>query len=139
MSEFISDIQTIPYNEEEIFRVLSNMSHLERMKDRIPQEQIKDFSFDEDSCSFTVNPVGKIKFTIVERDPFKTIKLAASETPIEVNLWIQLKQTQENETKMKLTVRADLNPFFQSMIAKPLQDGINRVAGLLAVIPYGDF
>jgi hypothetical protein len=55
---------------------------------------------------------------------------------MEITLWIQLKETQENETKMKLTLRADLNPFLKPMLSKPLQEGVNKVADMLATIPY---
>lgn len=136
MTEFVSDIQTIPHSQESIYKVLSDLSNLERMKDRIPQDKIEDFSFDTDSCSFSVSPVGKIKFSIVEREPFKTIKFAADQSPVDVFLWIQLKETDASETKMKLTVRAELNPFIKPMVSKPLQEGINRIADILANIPY---
>ena len=136
MTEFISEIKTIPHNEADIFNMLSDLSNLERMKDRIPQEKISDFTFDKDSCSFSVNPVGKVKFSIVEREPNETIKFKADESPIDVTLWIQLKQVNENDTKMKLTVKAELNPFIKPMVSKPIQEGINKVADVLAAIPY---
>ena len=136
MTEFVSEIKTISYNEIEVFETLSDLSNLERMKDRIPQEKISDFSFDKDSCSFSVNPIGKIKFSIIEREPNKTIKFKAEESPIDVTLWVQLKQVDENDTKMKLTVKAELNPFIKPMVSKPIQDGINKIADVLAAIPY---
>jgi hypothetical protein len=136
MTEFISDIKTIPYNEDIIFDVLSDLNNLERLRDKIPEDKIKDFSFDRDSCTFSVNPVGKVKFSIIEREPNKTIKFTADESPIEVTMWIQLKQADENDTKMKLTVKAELNPFLKPMLSKPLQDGINKIADILAIIPY---
>ena len=73
MTEFVSEIKTIPYNEDRVYAMLSDLSNLERVKDRIPQDKIKDFEFDSDSCSFAVDPVGKIRFEIVEREPNKTI------------------------------------------------------------------
>ncbi|MDR2086256.1 MAG: SRPBCC family protein [Dysgonamonadaceae bacterium] len=136
MSEFISEIKTIPFSQEKVYDVLSNMSNLEKIQNRIPEDKITNFSFDTDSCSFSVNPVGKVRFSIVERDPPKTIKLTADQSPVAITMWIQLKESQENETKMKLTVQADLNPFLKPMLSKPLQDGINKVADVLATIPY---
>ena len=136
MTEFISEIKTIPYNEADVFEMLSDLSNLERMKDKIPQEKISDFTFDKDSCSLSVNPVGKIKFSIVEREPNKTIKFKADGSPVDVTLWIQLKQVDENDTKMKLTIKAELNPFIKPMVSKPVQEGINKVADILAAIPY---
>ena len=136
MTEFVSEIKTIPYNEVDVFEILSDLSNLERMKDKIPQDKISDFSFDKDSCSFSIAPIGKIKFSIIEREPNKTIKFKADESPIDIALWVQLKQVAENDTKMKLTVKAELNPFIKPMVSKPIQDGINKVADVLAAISY---
>lgn len=137
MTEFKSDIKSIPYNDSDIFEILSDLNNLERLKDRIPVEKIQDFSFDKDSCSFTINPVGKVKFSIIEREPNKTVKFIAEDLPVNMTMWIQLKQVEENDTKMKLTVKADLNPFLKPMLSKPLQEGIDKVANVLAAIPYG--
>ena len=65
--EFVSEVKQIPHNDERIFTMLSDLSNLERIKDRIPQDKIKNFEFDSDTCSFAVDPVGKITFQIVER------------------------------------------------------------------------
>jgi len=136
MTKFISDIKTIPHGNRIVYETLSDLNNLEKLKNRIPSDKIEDFTFDSDSCSFSVQPVGKIRFSIIDREPLKTIKLAADQSPVEVNVWIQLKETGEQETKMKLTVKADLNPFLKPMISKPLQDGINQIADMLTKIPY---
>ena len=88
------------------------------------------------TCSFAVNPVGKITFQIVEREPNKTIKFATKQSPVPLNLWIQLKQVADMDTRMKLTVRAELNPFIQQMVSKPLQDALDKIATVLASLPY---
>lgn len=38
---------------------------------------------------------------------------------------------------MKLTVCADLNPFIKGMVEKPLKEGVEKLADMLAMIPYG--
>ena len=136
MTEFISEIKTIPCRNRIVYETLADLNNLEKLKDRIPSDKIEDFSFDSDSCSFSVNPVGKVRFSVVEREPSKTIKFAGDQLPVAVTMWIQLKETGEQETKMKLTIRADLNMFLKPMLSKPLQDGINQIADVLAKIPY---
>ncbi len=136
MTEFVSEIKAIPQNEDRIFAMLSDLSNLERVKDRIPQDKIKNFEFDSDSCSFAVNPVGKITFQIVEREPNKTIKFTTTKSPVPLLLWIQLKQVAEMDTRMRLTVRAELNPFIQQMVSKPLQEALDKIATVLASLPY---
>ena len=136
MADFVSEVKTIPYPDKDIYSVLSDLNNLELVKDKIPQDKIKEFSFDTDSCTISVDPIGNVKFIIVEREPNSTIKFEAAQIPFAVNLWIQLKASGDNETKMKLTVRAELNPFIKPMVAKPLQDGLDKMAEVLATLPY---
>ena len=130
MTEFVSEVKTIPFNEDRIFNMLSDLSNLGKVQDRIPQDKI------QDSCSFSVAPVGKITFQIVEREPNKTIKFTTTNSPVPLFLWIQLKQVEENDTRMKITVRAELNPFIKPMVSKPLQDAIDKISTMLASLPY---
>ncbi|HCC51679.1 MAG TPA: polyketide cyclase [Porphyromonadaceae bacterium] len=136
MADFTSEVKTIPHNDDIIFAMLSDMSNLERIKDRIPQDKIKDFTFDRDTCSFTVDPVGSVMFQIVEREPNKTIKFSTTNSPIPLLMWIQLKQVAEKDTKLKMTVRADLNPFLKPMVSKPLQEAIDKISEIVACLPY---
>ena len=136
MTEFVSEIKTIPYNEDRVYAMLSDLSNLERVKDRIPQDKIKDFEFDSDSCSFAVDPVGKITFQIVEREPNKTIKFTTTNSPVPLFLWIQLKQVEEADTRLKMTIRADLNPFIKPMVSKPLQGALDKISTVIASLPY---
>lgn len=136
MEEFVSEVKLIPHSEERVYRMLSDLSNLERVKDRIPQDKIKDFEFDSDSCSFAVDPVGRIKFQIVEREPSKLVKFATTNSPIPLFLWIQLREVAENDTRLKLTVRADLNPFLKPMVSKPLQEAVDKISTVLASLPY---
>lgn len=136
MTDFISEVKTIPHPDDRIFAMLSDLSNLEKVKDRIPQDKISDFEFNSDSCSFAIAPVGKITFQIIEREPNKLIKFATTNSPVPLFLWIQLVQAAENETKMKLTARAELSPFIKPMVSKPLQDAIDKISTVLANLPY---
>lgn len=138
MAEFTSEIKTIPYADKEVFTVLSDLTNLELAKDRIPQDKIKEFTFDKDSCTISVDPVGKIRFVVTQRQPNSLIKFEAEQLPFGVAMWIRLESISENETKLFLEVDADLNPFVKPMVSKPLQQGIDKIAEVLAFLPYKD-
>ena len=53
-----------------------------------------------------------------------------------LNLWIQILPVNENEAKMKVTIRAEVNMFMKAMVAKPLQEGVEKLADMLSMIPY---
>jgi hypothetical protein len=136
MADFTTNVKTIPHNDDKIFAMLSDMSNLERVRERIPQDKFKDFTFDCDTCTFTVDPVGSVTFQIIEREPYKTIKFSTTNSPVPLLMWIQLKQVAENETKMKLTVRAELNPFIKPIVSGPLQEAIDKISEIVAHLPY---
>jgi len=139
MTEFVSEIKTIPHAQEKVYAVLSDLNNLEKLRDRIPQEKIQDLEFDSDSVSLSVAPVGKLKIAIIERETPKTIKFATEQSPMTANIWIQLLPESDTHTKMKLTLRADLNLFLKPVLSKPLQDGITKMAEVLAMIPFEEF
>ncbi|MBP1619127.1 MAG: polyketide cyclase [Bacteroidetes bacterium] len=138
MAEFTSEVKVIPYDSQTIFEVLSDFSKLEKIKDKISQDKISDFSFEKDYCAFSVSPIGKIKFVIVEREANKTVKFAAEQIPFETNLWIQLKEKDVENTFLKLTVKAELNPFLKPMVSKPLQEALDKMTNILTTLPYNE-
>lgn len=136
MSQFESSVKQIPFSQERVYAKLSDLSNLESVKDRIPQDKVKDISFDSDTLTFSVDPVGKITLQVIEREPFKCIKFETIQSPLPFNLWIQLVPDSEQGCKMKLTIRVDINPFMKAMVQKPLQEGIEKMADMLAMIQY---
>ena len=136
MTSFESKTVRITHPAEKVFALLSDLSNLERLRDRLPEDKISDFRCDRDNCSFSASPAGNIAIRIVEREPNKTIKLETVESPVPFFIWIQLLPTPEDNTAMKLTLRAELNPFIRGMISKPLQEGINKIAEAITLIPF---
>ncbi|GAB1359081.1 SRPBCC family protein [Porphyromonadaceae bacterium] len=136
MTTFESNIVTINNKSERIFAMLSDLSNIERVKSRLPQDKFKEITFDSDTCRVSVDPVGTIGIRIIEREPNKTIKFVSDHSPIDFNLWIQLKETDENETKVKVTIKAELSSFMRSMIETPLMEALNKLTDMIAIIPY---
>lgn len=136
MTEFVSDVKAISHSDADVYRVLSDLSKLELVKEQIPADKIKDFTFDSDSVSFRVDPIGTVKFNVVEREPNKLIKFKSEKLPFDVFLWLQLVPKAENDTRMRLTVRANLNPFIKGMVSKPMKEAVDKISEALAVLPY---
>ena len=136
MSTFESSIRQIPYKQEAVFNILSDLSNIERIKDKLPKDKLEQMTFDNDSISVSVNPVGQIKLRIVEREAPKCIKFETADSPVPFNLWIQVVPNGDNASKMKLTSKAEFNPFIKGMVKKPLMEGLEKIADLLQVIKY---
>ncbi|NDW12599.1 SRPBCC family protein [Bacteroides sp. 214] len=136
MKKIESSVQLIPFSQERVYAKLSDMNNLKSIQDKIPADKVQDFSFDDNSISFSVAPVGSLTLEVVEREPCKCIKFETSVSPIPFKLWIQLVPSTEEECKIKLTIGLDINPMMAGMIQKPLQDGLEKMASALATIPY---
>ena len=54
-----------------------------------------------------------------------------------MNLWIQIFACRGwAGQKLKVTIRAEVNMFMKAMVTKPLQDGVDKLAEMLSMIPY---
>lgn len=136
MTQFESSVKTISYAQERVYAKLSDLNNLESVKDRLPADKIKDLSFDTDTLSFSVSPVGQVTLRICEREPHKCIKFETTNSPLPLNLWIQILSIGDEECKIKLTIKADINPFIKGMVKKPLQEGLEKMVEMLAMIAY---
>lgn len=137
MSKFESGIKHIPHPQTAVYNALSDLSNLDKVKDKLPKDKIKDLSFDSDSLTIGA-PMGSVSMRIIEREEPKCIKFATEKSPIAANLWIQIVPEGEEACKMKLTIKADINPFIKGMVSKPLQEGLEKIADVLAMIPYNN-
>ncbi len=136
MTKFESSIKQIPYPVENVYRNISDLSNLERVRDRIPQDKLQDFQFDSDSVQVSVSPVGTIKLRICEREENKCVKFETEQSPLPFNLWIQVLPVDSSSSKMKVTVKADIPFMLKGMVSGPLQDGVEKIADALSQIPF---
>lgn len=136
MAKFESTIKQVPYAQEVVYKNLSNLNNLERVRDRVPQDKLQDFSFDQDSVSVSVNPIGKITLRVCNREEPKCVKFESVESPMPFNLWIQVLPVTETTSKMKVTVQADIPFMLKGMVSGPLQDGVEKIADVLSMVQY---
>ena len=129
-------MKIIPYSQERVYEKLSDLSNLEKIKDRLPEDKVKDISFDTDTLSFSVTPVGQLILKIVEREPCNYIKLETTNSPLPFSLVIQLMSTSEEECNIKIAISMEINPFMKAMVQKPLQEGLEKMVEMLSLINY---
>jgi len=135
-SKFESSIKHVPYPQQAVYDNISDLRNLEKVKDRVPEDKVNDFAFDQDTVSLNVAPVGELKLRICEREAPKCVKFESAQSPVPFNLWIQVLPVDENSSKLKVTVKAELNPFIKGMIQGPLTDGVEKIADALAQVHY---
>ena len=129
------------YTQERVYTKLADLNNLASVRERLDAikaqagGKVEDLSFDQDSLTLKVQGIN-LTLRIIEREPMKCIKFEGDKTPIPLNVWIQILPVSDAEAKMKVTIRAEVNAFMKAMVSKPLQEGVEKLADMLALIPY---
>ena len=89
-SKFESSIKQIPYPQEAVYRNISDLRNLEKVKDRVPEDKVDNFTFDEDTVALNVAPVGELKLRICDREEPKCVKFETVPSTVPFNVWIQV-------------------------------------------------
>lgn len=149
MTKFESTVREIHYPQQNVYNKLSDLSNMEHIKELMPElknnmseqerqmlNKVNNLRCDRDTLILNVPPVGDISLRIIERDEPKCIKFETVQSPLPLNLWIQILPVTSLSSKMKLTIGGDINPFLKQMIKKPLQTNLEKVADLLQTLRY---
>ncbi|MDR1543193.1 MAG: SRPBCC family protein [Prevotellaceae bacterium] len=131
MTTYESKVTTIQLSQNQAFVQLSDLRNLEKFKQAIPEQYLSDFVCGENFASTKTPQFGNVTLRIIEREADKTIKFAVENLPIQANIWVQLKEISPLDTKMKLTIKAEIPFFLKSMIGNKLQQGIDKMADTL--------
>ncbi len=102
-TRFESSVKQIPYPQQAVYDMLSNLENISKVMDRIPADKIKDISFDRDHVSMSVDPVGAIKLAVCEREEPKCIKFQTEKSPVPFYVWIQMLPVTDTTSKMRIT------------------------------------
>lgn len=130
MQKIESKTGTISQSQDKIFNYLSDFRHFEHL---IPQDKISDWYAESEKCSFKVPTIGDAQMEIVEKEPYKLIKIAGEGRggSAEFLFWIQLKEVDTQVTKIKLTAKPELNKMLEAVAKHPIQKFMNMLVDQL--------
>lgn len=153
MAKYESQIKQVPYTQSAIYAKISDLTNLAVIKERfddptvqakMPADKMEEIRNVVDKMEFTTDTVsapagpigGNISVQIVNREPEKCVKFSSTKSPVDFKLWVQVLPVNETSSKIKVTLDADLNFFMKQMLDKPLSQGVDKFADMLAMIPY---
>jgi carbon monoxide dehydrogenase subunit G len=129
-----SKIGKIANTPERIYNFLSDFRNFSRL---MPPDKVKNWQAVEDSCRFTVDMLGDVGLRIIEKQAYSLVKITgAEESKFNFCFWIQLKEAAPYDTRIKLTIKVDLNPMMKMMAKKPLQNFVDTLVDQLEKIPF---
>ena len=135
MNTYESKQKQLFVSQIEAYNKLSDLKNIEPYVSAIKQQfqdKIQDISIDPNYISLSVENINVV-FKIIDREEYKTIKFAVDNIPLSANMWIQLKEISEMETRMKLTIKADIPFFLKPMVGDKLEKGIDEIANAIAL------
>lgn len=136
MSQYESSVKCIPYPQKQVYAKLEDLNNIEGLKDKLPQDKVKDLTYSRDEASVNVPPIGNVTLRVVDREEPKCIKLEVAQSPVPMNIWIQIIPDGDSASKMRVVAKAEINFMLKAMIEKPLKDGLEKVAEALSLIAY---
>ena len=154
MAKYESGVKQVNAPVERVYAALSDMERLrpmievaqnnEMFKEKVREagqdpavlEKLKDLTLSTDRIAFPAPMVGEVALAIVEREQDRCVKFQTERSPIEANLWIQVLPVTETTSKMRVTIKADLNPMVKMMVGSKLEKGIDQFADMLCTLPY---
>lgn len=134
METYESSVHKLHGSQADAYAKLADLRNLESLKNNLPQDKVKNFACDEDSCTFSIDPMGSVTLRVVEREPEKTIKFGADNLPIAFNAWIQLKENSLGETLLKVTLKTELPFMIKTMLGGKLRNGVEQIAAVIAKV-----
>jgi carbon monoxide dehydrogenase subunit G len=129
MEKYESKKQQIHHPASLIYPIISRLDLLSPAM----QDKVEEWQATEDSCSFKVKGM-KVGLRIAERIENKHVKIVADEggIPIDFTFWIQLKQVDERDTRVRMVLHAELNMMMRMMIGGKIQSGLDQAVEGLA-------
>ncbi len=134
MTRIESKIGVVKQPAEKIFNYISNFNNFSQL---IPEDKVKDFESTDDTCRFKVEGIGQAGLRIIEKEPHKLIKISSDEeTTFDLLLWIQIKEIEPGDSRIKITTEVNLNPMMATMVRKPLKNFIDTLIEQAEKISY---
>lgn len=154
MAKYESSVKQVNAPVERVYSVISDLERLrpviemaqnnEMIKEKLREagqdpaqlEKLKDMNLTSDRVSFPAPMVGEVAVAIIEREENKCIKFETEKSPVDANLWIQVLPVTDTTSKMRVTLKADLNPMMKMILGSKLEKGIDQFADMLCMLPY---
>lgn len=139
MDTYTSQPHTVNASAEQVFARLSRPSAFNDRIEALPaevREKLRDVHFGDDHISFNVAPVGEMKLLVSQRVSPSLIVLRPESSPIEVSIAVHIAAKGDNEADITAELQADLNFFLRQMVGDRLNDAADKLAQMLAMIPY---
>lgn len=95
----------------------------------IPQDKVSDWEADADQCSFKMDLLGKVALSIIEKESNKLVKIVSdpSVSQYNFNLWVQFREMEPNDTRIRITIEPLINKVMLTMVKSHLKNFVDSL------------
>lgn len=128
IEKYESKQQQIRKPAELIYTVLSDFNNFTP----IVADKVEGWSVDGDTCSFKVKGFA-MTLHMTEKIPGQLVKIEASDgSPFGFTFWVQMKEVEPNDTRIRLVLHAEMNTVIKMMVGKKIQPALDQIAEQMA-------
>lgn len=122
-------------SDQQIYGFITDFNNFKRI---IPENRVSQWESSAEECSFRVDPVGKTTLRIMEKTPFSLVKIASVPdfSTYNFTIWIQLKQMNENDTRIKITIEPHVNQMLLPVIKSPLKQFVDGIVDQIETFDF---
>lgn len=127
--QYTSKQQQIRRSAEQVYTILSKFSNFTP----ILQDKVEEWTATDDRCSFKVKGF-TVGLKMDELTPYTTIRIVGDDngTPFPFTFWVQLKESEPYDTRMRIVLDVELNMMMKMMVGNKLQDAVDKIAEQIA-------
>ena len=134
MASYSSKAAVINKPVDEVYERISNIGAYQQKLDSLPaevREKIGDVRFEDDAIVITAAPVGEIRFAVKERVSPSKVTLAAEQSPVPLNLTVNLEPESESSTKATSVIDVEIPAMLKPMIGGKMQEAADKFGELI--------
>ncbi len=120
-------------------KIYNFITDFRNFKNIVPQDKVSNWQADQDSCSFKVDVVGKIKMRIFEKEPCSMVKIISDPAVSQYNftMWIQIKEVGDTDSRVKITLEPEINKVLIPMVKTPLKQFVDSLIDQIEIFDFG--
>lgn len=119
-STYESRTGLVKCSAEDLYRFLTDMRNFGQF---IPEGRFSDITIGRDRCTFSVNILGRVNLKIGECREFNEVKYMGNAMQVnDFYLSVNFIDKGSEQSEVRLTVQAQLNPFLKMLAAEPVKN-----------------
>lgn len=134
MAQYSSKPVTVGRNIDELFATISNIGAYQQRLEALPADaraKLGDVSFTDDSIIITAQPVGEMRFDVVERVAPERIVLSAVQSPVPLTLAVNLKAIDGASSEVTSVIDVDIPPMLKPLVGGKMQEAADKFGDLI--------